>query len=87
MLKITSAALARLSHKLVHKKAGQEMALRFVRRQGGFTLRLDRPDPADLSFAHKGRAVLVLDKAVSQLMLDKTLDVKKTDAGPLLVLK
>ena len=57
------------------------------RRKNEPWLRLDRSNPADLSFAHKGRAVLVLDKAVSEAMLDKTLDVKRTESGSRLILK
>ena len=87
MLTITSAARARLTRKLIHKKAGEDVALRFVRREGGWTLRLDRTQPADLSFDHNGRAVLLLDQAASKAMTDKTLDVRKTQAGARLVLR
>ncbi len=87
MLTVTAAALARLSRKLARKKPTDGVALRFMRRGGGWRLRLDRAGPADTAFSHDGRSVLLLDPAVSQEMTNLTLDVRSTDSGPRLRLR
>ncbi len=87
MFNVTMAARARLARKLAHKKAAPEMALRFVRRTGGWSLRVDQRTPVDVMFDYKGSAVLVLDEAVSNAMSDRVLDVTKTESGSRLVLK
>jgi hypothetical protein len=87
MLTVTTAALDRLSTKLARKKAGEGMALRFTRRPGGWRLRLDRADPADKTYTHEGRNVLLLDQDVSRAMASMTLDVRVTNRGPRLRLR
>jgi hypothetical protein len=86
MFTVTEAALDRLSQKLVRKKAADDMALRFMRRTGGWKLRLDRMRPADTMFTHGSRKVLLLDETVARAMSKLTLDVKDTAAGPRLTL-
>lgn len=81
MLTVTKPALDRLSHRLARKKAADDVALRFTRRAGGWNLDPDRARPGDITFAHDGRNVLLLDEAVSQGMTDLTLDVRTTEAG------
>ncbi len=87
MLNVTERALDRLSRRLTHKKAAGDVALRFSRREGGWKLGPDQARPGDVTFAHDGRNVLLLDEAVSLAMTDLTLDVRKTDAGPRLRLR
>jgi len=87
MLTVSSAALERLSTKLSRKKAGDDVALRFTRRAGGWRLRLDRARPADTAFTQDGRQVLLLDPVVSQAMEHMALDATKTDAGSRLRLR
>ena len=82
MLTVTKPALNRLSRRLARKKAAADVALRFTRRKGGWKLGPDQTRPGDVTFAHDGRNVLLLDEAVSQGMTNLTLDVRKTDAGP-----
>jgi len=82
MLTVTAAALDRLSTKLARKKADDDVALRFTRRPGGWRLRLDRAAPADKTFTHEGRNVLLLDKDVARAMTSMMLDVRDTDKGP-----
>ncbi len=86
MLTVTADALDRLSRKLARKKLTDGVALRFIRRTGGWRLCLDRVRPADTEFTHDGRRVLILDGAVSQAMTNMTLDVRSTDSGPRLKL-
>ena len=87
MLTVTVAALNRLSKKLAHRKAANEVAMRFSRGDGGWKLHEDEVRAADTVFAHGGRPVLVLDKAVSEAMSGMKLDVKDTGAGPRLSLR
>jgi hypothetical protein len=87
MLNVTKPALDRLSHRLACEKAADDVALRFTRRAGGWKLGPDQARPGDVTFAHDGRNVLLLDGAVSQGMTDLTLDVRNTDAGPRLRLR
>jgi len=87
MFTVTKPALDRLSHRLARREAADDVALRFTRRAGGWKLDADRARPGDVTFAHDGRNVLLLDEAVSQGMTDLTLDVRKTDDGPRLRLR
>lgn len=77
MLTVTIPALNRLSRKLIHKQADDDMALRVTRREGGWTLRLDHESAGDTTFTHDGRRVLLLDTAVSQAMSDMKLGTKR----------
>jgi len=83
---VTPGAKARLASKLTTKKATSAQALRFVRRPGGWQLRLDGADPADTKFTHDGRTVLLLDADVTRKMKSKTLDIRQTSGGPRLTL-
>jgi len=87
MLTVTSAALDRLSQKLMERDAADDQALRFTRKPTGWRLTLDRARPADTTVAHGRKNVLLLDAAVSQAMKDMTLDVRKAKSGPRLKLR
>ncbi len=87
MLTVTPAARECLLSRLGRKRAADDVAMRFMRREGGWRLRLDRAGPDDTAFAHEGRDVLLLDEAVSMAMTDMTLDVRATEAGPRLKLR
>ena len=78
MLAVTKAGLERLSRKLARKGAADGMALRFKRRERGWTLRLDHESAGDTAFTHDGRKVLLLDEAVSKAMANMTLDTRKS---------
>jgi Fe-S cluster assembly iron-binding protein IscA len=82
MLTVTPAACERLTRKLVGKKAGEDQAMRFTRKPGGWKLSVDRAKPADTTITHEGKVVLLLDEAASQAMTNSTLDVKDDGAGP-----
>ena len=86
MLTVTPAANDRLVRKLKGKGAEEGVAMRFVRRTGGWRLRLDKPAVGDVLFAHEGRTVLVLDAACAGLLADRTLDAVAAAAGPRLKL-
>jgi hypothetical protein len=87
MLTVTTGALGRLSSKLTCRNAGEEMALRFTRALGGWRLSLDSVCPADKTFSHEGRKVLLLDSTASKAMRNMTLDVRSTRKGPRLSLR
>lgn len=76
MLAVTEPALKRLSRRLTRKGVAVGMALRVKRREGGWTLCLDRASPGDTAFSHDGRTVLLLDAEVSLAMASMTLDTK-----------
>jgi hypothetical protein len=78
MLTVTKPALARLSRMLTRKGANDDMALRFIRRKGGWMLRLDREAAEDTAITHDGRKVLLLDRAVSKAMVNMTLDARRS---------
>lgn len=80
MLDVTKAALEQMAQRLARKGTANEAALRFKRREGGWTLCLDRESPGDTAFRHAGRTVLVLAADVAQAMADMTLDARET--GP-----
>jgi len=82
MFIVTAAALDRLSRKLTGKKANDDEAFRFMRRTGGWRLRLDHARPADTAFTHDGRSVLLMDTTVWQAMTNVTLDARSTNSGP-----
>ena len=82
MLKVTTAAMTRLSTKLARKQTTDDSTLRFSRKPGGWKLHLDDPRPADETFVHEGKKILVLDEETSAAMSDWLLDVHDTDAGP-----
>ena len=87
MLTVTLAARDRLTWKLAHKHAADDVSMRFTRQAGGWKLSLDHAGPADTAITHEGRNVLLLDKTVALAMKDKKLDVRNTDAGPRLTLR
>lgn len=87
MFNVTLAAKTRLLKKLAGKNAAADLALRMTRREGGWSLRLDRALPSDVTIAHRGRSVLLMDEAVSQALSDKMLDAESTKAGARLKLK
>lgn len=87
MLTVTKAARERLLSKLVSRSAGDDEAMRFTRRKGGWRLRLERACPDDTTVVHQGRSVLLLDDDVSKAMKSLTLDARPTENGPRLTLR
>jgi hypothetical protein len=81
MLTVTEAARDRLLSKLARRKAKDDVALRFTRKEKGWKLRLDRGKPDDTTFTRNGRSVLLLDATVAKAMATLTLDVRPTDVG------
>ena len=83
MLTVTPAALECLFTRLDRKKAANDVAMRFTRKENGWKLRPGRARPDDTAFSCQGRTVLVLDPAVVEAMSAMTLDVRgsKSDAG------
>ena len=84
MFRLTDAAAERLAWKLTDAEASADLSARCVRRGAGrgWGLRLDNARPQDVTFAHQGRTVLLLDAGVARQLSEKTLGVCETDAGP-----
>ena len=74
MLKVTEAARNRLLAKLMMHKAAESEAYRFLRKKGGWKLRIDAAQPDDRKLAHNGRDVLLLDSEALRAMTKLTLD-------------
>ena len=87
MLTVTVAASDRLLSKIVAKKASDEEAMRFTRRNGRWRLRLDYAKQGDKTFKCADRTVLLLDETVSRAMNKMKLDVKDADLKPRLSLR
>ncbi|MHC4092129.1 MAG: hypothetical protein ACYSVY_17970 [Planctomycetota bacterium] len=87
MLTVTPAARECLLSRLGRKKAADDVAMRFTRREGGWRLRLDRARPNDTAFTHEGKNVLLLDAAVVKKMAALTLDASSTETGAKLKLR
>lgn len=87
MLKVTQAARGRLLSKLMGRKAADGEAFRFMRKKGGWKLRLDRAQPNDTTLVHEGRNVLLLDQDVSRNMTKLTLDVTSYESKQRLTLR
>lgn len=67
MLTVTNSALDRLHRRLARKEAADGVALRFSRRDGGWSLRMDEAAAGDTAIDHDGRTVLLLDESVSKV--------------------
>ena len=87
MLKVTEAARNRLLSKLATHKAADNEAYRFMRKKGGWKLRIDAAQPDDKKLAHNGRDVLLLDDDVLRKMTKLTLDVSTAESKPRLTLR
>ncbi|UCD28480.1 MAG: hypothetical protein JSV03_15575 [Planctomycetota bacterium] len=81
MLTVTEPASAHLANMLVEAEAPEDVAVRFILQGKGLAMGLDREQPEDDSFDHQGKTVLLMDKQISELLTDKTLDVEDTEEG------
>lgn len=82
MLTVTTAALDRLSGKLIGKRAQGSDGMRFTRQSDGWKLHVDAAQPSDTVYDHNGRTVLLLDANTTAAMAEMSLVVTKTDDGP-----
>lgn len=76
MLTVTDAASERLATILDEEGVPEDKAIRLVRNEEGLGMQPDSERPGDVSFAHDGRTVLVLDEQLSELLTEETLDVQ-----------
>jgi Fe-S cluster assembly iron-binding protein IscA len=81
MLTMTEAAGAHLVDLLGEAEAPEDVAIRFVVEPEGLSLRLDKERPGDESLSHEGKTVLLVDDQISEMLIDKTLDVTQSDEG------
>ncbi len=73
MLTLTDSAGTRLAHMVRQRGLTEDVAIRFVYGDDGFTIRPDSERPGDTTFEHGGRRVLLLDKPISELLANETL--------------
>jgi len=81
MLTVTDAAAEHLSEMLEEAKAPDDTAIRFVPGKAGLEMKLDKPIPADTTFDHDGRTVLMVSQKVAERLGEQTLDVEPAPDG------
>jgi hypothetical protein len=81
MLTMTEAAGGFLCKVLDDAHASPDTAVRVLIDGDALASTLDKPRPGDSTFVHEGRKVLVLDEQVSELLAERTLDVRSTHEG------
>jgi Fe-S cluster assembly iron-binding protein IscA len=87
MLTVTESATAHLAEMLDEANAPGGAAARFVVGPEGLSLAMDAKRDGDETFEHEGRTVLLVAQDVSELLTEKTLDLKETEQGPALTLE
>ena len=87
MLTVTESASAHLAEMLDEANAPGGAAARFVNGPEGLSLAMDAKRDGDETFEHDGRTVLLVAQDVSELLTDKTLDMKETEQGQALTLE
>jgi Fe-S cluster assembly iron-binding protein IscA len=87
MFDVTRTAVDRLAEKLDDRNVEDDVTMRFVRRPGGWQLRLDRAKTGDVVFAREGRTVLVIDTEAARRLTNRTLDAKVGSEGTRLFLR
>ncbi len=80
MLTVTDTVLAHFSQILQEQEAANGV-VRITEEQDGFGLVVDEARSGDSSFNYEGRIVLVLEAALSEVLADRTLDLKTTPEG------
>ena len=81
MLTLTEAAGDHLTGILDKRNCPDGVAVRFVWKETGVSLALDKKKPGDSAVDHKGRTVLFLDQNAADHLDGETVDVKETKAG------
>ena len=75
MLTVTESAGVLLAQILEQEGLSEDVAIRLVYEGQGLAMQADSERPDDDAFKHKDRTVLVLDKQISELLAENTLDV------------
>lgn len=87
MFDVTRTAVDRLAEKLEVRNVEDDVTMRFVRRPGGWQLRLDRAKTGDVVFAREGRTVLVVDTDAAKKLANRILDARIGTDGARLYLR
>ena len=85
MLKMSQNAGERLTELL--QDSGPGCAVRIDTRDRRLTVCRDRKRSGDLTFAHQGKVVLVVDERISRVLTGHMLDTRATETGTRLRLK
>jgi hypothetical protein len=74
MLTVTESAGALLTQILDQEGLSEDIAIRLVCEDEGLAMQADNERPGDNAFQYQGRTVLVLDKQISELLAENSLD-------------
>lgn len=74
MLTLTESAGVLLTQILDQEGLPEDLAIRLVYEGGNFAIQADGERTGDDAFQYRGRTVLVLDRQVSGLLAENTLD-------------
>jgi hypothetical protein len=74
MLTVTEDAGALLAEILSQEGLSKDVAIRLVYEGEGLAMQADNERPGDDAFKYEGRTVLVVDKQISELLAENTLD-------------
>ncbi len=87
MVTVTYRAAEHLAYTLSEHEVPDEVVLRVKITKGRVEMQPDKIRLGDETFDHNGNVVLVLDQQNSQLLGDKTIDLKTDDDGSHLILE
>lgn len=87
MLTVTDAAVEQLKQITVDATDEDVRPLRVFRSGEGLALGRDEAKPEDQKVEAEGQTLLVFDDEISDLLADRTLDVRDTDEGAVLVVR
>ena len=86
MVTVTYTAAERMAYMLSEDQVHDDVVVRIKCTKGGVEMQPDKIRPADETFDHNGRVVLVLDRQTSRLLGNKTIDLMTDDDGSHLTL-
>ena len=79
MLTISEDAAGFLIAVLEDAQASRETAVRLTRKGDGFASSLDTVRPGDVTIAHSGRKVLLMDAGTSIVLDNRSLELQATE--------
>ncbi len=83
---VTYTAGEHIAYMLSEHEVPDDVVLRIKWTKGGVEMQPDKMRPGDETFDHGGKVVVVLDQQTSQLLGDKTIDLRTDDDGSHLIL-
>ena len=87
MLTVTTQAKAYLSQLLDKSKHSDDHAIRLAQTGEGMQMSIDQQQPADVTYEHEGKTVLVVEQQVATALDQRELVVEESDQGKVLAIK